>query len=369
MPIEILPGAEAYAVRRENARGRWPKPGDATTPLYPFTLPRFQAPFQIHRTDRIFCIGSCFAREVEALLSRYGFDVLSKLENEELLEGGGGAMNRYTVHAMRDEVERVFSGTPEPDLPDRSPAEKAVAHTFRRLTEASVVVITLGLSEAWYDKTLGCYLNQAPPKLVIMEQTERFELHVLDVSETERALAAMLDAFRRHLQPGSRVLLTVSPVPLHSTFRDRDIVTANCYSKAVLRCAAELAEKRYDEVAYFPSFEMVTTSDYRAVFGEADYRHVDRDFVNLIMSHALTTLIPDQAQVFAREAEDARARLERKLGASTAASAAQVWREVEGALLRRLLPSRQLRKYQRGRNAFFEDSPSRMVRLLGKLLP
>jgi hypothetical protein len=369
MPIEILSGDEAYAVRRRNARGRWPKPGAAGTPLYPFTLPRFEAPFQIQKTDKIFCIGSCFAREVEAILSRFGFDVLSKLEQEELVQGGGGAMNRYTVHAMRDEIERVFAGAPEPDFPDRSPTEKEVAQTFRRLTEASVVVITLGLSEAWYDKVLGCYLNQAPPKAVIMEQKQRFELHVLDVDETARALEAMLDSFRRHLRPGFRVLLTVSPVPLHSTFRDQDIVTANCYSKAVLRCAAELAAKKYDEVVYFPSFEMVTMSDYRAVFGDADYRHVDRDFVSLIMSHALTALIPAQAPAFAREAERARARLEHKLDASTATPAASRWRELESALLRRVLSSRQLRKYERGRTTFFEDSPSRLVRWLGKLAP
>jgi hypothetical protein len=359
MPIEIVSGEEAFAARRANARARWPRPDDPTQALYPLTLPRFTPRFTLDRADRIFCIGSCFAREIEAVLARYGFTVLSALEPDERTEGNAGVTNRYTVPAMRDEVARALAGAKTIRTPDATEASDRAARSFSRLRDASVVVLTLGLSEAWYDKELGCYLNQAPPEKSVVRG--RFELHVLGVDETIAALEELLALLREKL--GARVLLTVSPVPLHSTFRDADVITANAYSKAVLRCAAELAAVKHEEVAYFPSFEMVTTSDHRAVFGGADYRHVDRDFVDLIMSHSLGALIPDRAQDFADQADGARARLREKLGGRRSVAV-----ELEARVMKKILSPRRLRKYERGRAAFFEDSSSRWVRLFGRVI-
>jgi len=41
----------------------------------PFFTPTIEAGFKIERTDRIFAIGSCFAREVETHLRNLGFNI------------------------------------------------------------------------------------------------------------------------------------------------------------------------------------------------------------------------------------------------------------------------------------------------------
>ncbi|MFN3669553.1 MAG: GSCFA domain-containing protein [Brevundimonas sp.] len=66
---------------------------------------------------------------------------------------------------------------------------------------------------------------------------------------------------RGHGLPGARMVVTVSPVPLQSTFTTRDIVIANAESKATLLAAAQTFVRRHDEVDYFRSYEMVTFSN------------------------------------------------------------------------------------------------------------
>src|SRR5690606_32394266 len=51
-----------------------------------------------------------------------------------------------------------------------------VSNLYRRLPEARVVVLTLGLVEAWFDETAGLYLNGAPPPPVMKRHPERFRL-------------------------------------------------------------------------------------------------------------------------------------------------------------------------------------------------
>lgn len=76
------------------------------------------------------------------------------------------------------------------------------------------------------------------------------------------------------------MIVTVSPVPLTATYRDADVMTANCYSKSVLRTAAEEITQTFDFVHYFPSFESITLSD-RSVAYTDDEIHVSQDIVDL----------------------------------------------------------------------------------------
>jgi hypothetical protein len=67
---------------------------------------------------------------------------------------------------------------------------------------------------------------------------------------------------------------------LTATYRDADVMTANCYSKSVLRTAAEEITQTFDFVHYFPSFESITLSD-RSVAYTDDEIHVSQDIVDL----------------------------------------------------------------------------------------
>jgi hypothetical protein len=90
---------------------------------------------------------------------------------------------------------------------------------------------------------------------------DRFELHVLDYTDTITYLQHAFELLAGNKRPDSRVILTVSPVALNSSYRAGiDVITANACSKSVLRAAAEEIVAKFDFVEYFPSYESVTLS-------------------------------------------------------------------------------------------------------------
>jgi hypothetical protein len=89
---------EALRRLRENPASRW-QSGWEVTPAAgtawhritsaPFFTPAVDAQFSVESDDRIFALGSCFAREVEAALSRLGFKVDSLTDQFAGLETYG----------------------------------------------------------------------------------------------------------------------------------------------------------------------------------------------------------------------------------------------------------------------------------------
>jgi GSCFA family len=64
---------------------------------------------------------------------------------------------------------------------------------------------------------------------------------------------------------------------------DRSVLASTTYSKSVLRVAAEEVAARYEGVAYFPSFEVITGNHSRgAYFGEG-LRDITEDGVSHVM--------------------------------------------------------------------------------------
>jgi len=62
---------------------------------------------------------------------------------------------------------------------------------------ADIVIVTLGLIEAWFDALTGSYLNRMPPKDAVREDPSRLSLHVMDVDKAYPLLdAAFSDAHR-----------------------------------------------------------------------------------------------------------------------------------------------------------------------------
>lgn len=434
LPIEQFSAKEALQNKRSNKSSDWPKPAKDGNRLLPIALPDVHPRFTISRNEKIFCIGSCFAREVENHFDRMGFDVLSlgvEIPNElqsDVPDGSYG--NKYTVGSILNEVERALA--PEKrDAKDClieidagkfadhqltgtrhvAPFEEMLAirsafeANFQRLKDADVVVLTLGLSEAFKDTKTGLTLNRAPSPKTLRREPDRFVLEVLDFAQTQEALAKLYALLERNLRPGFRVLLTVSPVALLATFRDQDVIVANSYSKAVLRAAAEEFMRDRANVSYFPSFEMAGLSQSEAVWENDDFRHVHRDFVEIIMSHALSAYVPeaklemesrrllatvrtlirigrpkDAADIQPRKLpaghikkeilrELARAKtLSATQNADTAAmpKASPLFR-LEKAIVKRLLSARKQKKFWRNRAAFFEDSGSGILRLYGRI--
>jgi hypothetical protein len=86
---------------------------------------------------------------------------------------------------------------------------------------------------------------------------------------------------------GAELVVTTSPVPLHTTFTALDVRIANIESKSRIRAATSEFLDRHPDVHYFHSYEMVTTAEKQSDFFRDDGRHVHRHAVRYIVSEFL----------------------------------------------------------------------------------
>ena len=174
-----------------------------------------------------------------------------------------------------------------------------ISSAVRRLFEQlDVLVMTLGLTEAWSSKSDGAVVPLAPGVVADPSDPQRYEFVNFSVAE----VANDLHEFRAKLKavnPRARIILTVSPVPLAATFEHRHVLTATTYSKAVLRVAAEQAAQGRDDVMYFPSYEIVTGNYGHASHFEDDMRTVRQSSVDRVMDLFLRHFT-DRSDVAAR---------------------------------------------------------------------
>ena len=98
-----------------------------------------------------------------------------------------------------------------------------------------------------------------------------------------------LERIRRvvHDTSGATLIVTTSPVPLHTTFTALDVRIANTESKSRIRAAVSEFVDRHDDVRYFHSYEMVVTAERQSDYFREDGRHVQRRAVRYIISEFL----------------------------------------------------------------------------------
>ena len=87
----------------------------------------------------------------------------------------------------------------------------------------------------------------------------------------------------RERNPRARFIFTVSPGPLAATAENRSVLESTTYSKSVLRVAAEEVSRGTEDVAYFPSYEIVTGAHARGAYFEDDLRTVAAAGVDHVM--------------------------------------------------------------------------------------
>ena len=297
-------GERAFKKALSNRQRNYPGRDDARS-LGQMIMPSFEPGFRVPSGASVFTIGSCFARNVERALLARGIDVPTagfSAPHDEAPGQPNRILNQYNPATMLQCVRAAgqpadekalypspaLDGVIDPLLATGSRAVSRERALERRreindlyakgLAASEVVVVTLGLIETWFDQEAGLALNEAPQLRACKAEPGRWQFRRLDVSETREMVAALLDA----LEAGRRkVVLTVSPVPLQVTFAGGDAVTANAYSKAVLRVVAEELSRSVPGVDYFPSFEAVTSAGL-AAYGE-DQVHVRPAVVDRII--------------------------------------------------------------------------------------
>jgi GSCFA family len=276
-------------------------------------LPRVTPKFTLAEDDVFFCIGSCFARNIEEHLLYRGIAVASRAIAFDNRDGRPNSnVNKFTTGSILNELRWSLAGEPFPsgsiveddgawrDL-QLSPGAAAmplaqararrtmVGDYFASIRRATVVIITLGLVEAWYDSEASVVLNVAPSLWMTRKFPGRFSLRVTGYAENLAALHAIYELLARHGAPDLRIVVTVSPVPMGQTFTGQDVIVANTYAKSTLRAAAEDSARGYAAVQYYPSFDTVTVSDRALAYSSADDLHVRDEMVEAVTAHFLRT--------------------------------------------------------------------------------
>lgn len=320
----------AYTIARRNrANYRWPRLRDGSMArLEPDYDPILRPRFALNPASKIFTVGSCFARNIEARLGELGFDVPMMGLSVPPAEYSPAASiaDKFTPPSALQELERTFRMIQSSDRIDEISDEvllpiedgrvidlelreyvpvtrqrayerrRHIFDVFRQAFDADCVVITLGLVECWFDRVTGRAIQETPRSMQMLRAGDRFSLRILSINEVVDSLDSLVRLLTANGRQGKKILLTVSPVPLEATFSGLDVVVANAYSKSTLRTAAQIILDRFDEVDYFPSYEMVTMARSADVW-KSDRIHVTEAFVEkvvdvLVRDYVRPTTVP-----------------------------------------------------------------------------
>jgi len=268
--------------------------------IIPDHAPKFKIKFEAGQ--KIFTIGSCFARNIESSLEALGVNIPTRSTKLGINEYNPGAIlqrvkwalsntipNRGTIvqHLTnyydllldgRNELQaRNDKGVPTIDLALARRAEMFLL--YKNLASADVVFFTLGFVEAWYDNETSCWLNRAP---TFDMSNPRYELKKLDLATSIALLSECME-----LLSDKKVIISVSPVPIEYTFNSKDCVVANLYSKSTLRLCAEALCDKFSHVDYFPGYEIIQTAGFNAF--EDDLRHIKPEVVTRVCKYFIDT--------------------------------------------------------------------------------
>lgn len=260
-------------------RGTWPG-------LYTPTI-------TLTRDTRIATVGSCFAQHIGPALRAAGCTVLDvepapKAMPDDIARSFGYGLfsartgNIYTSRQLLDLLREIASGVADPRFvwdrdgrfydairPTVEPegldtVDEVLLHrdyhlerTAQLLRQTDVLIFTLGLTETWTDRPSGRAFPICPG---VVAGSFKHSIHRLvtlthaEVLDDLRRIHAMLQRFN----PGMKLLLTVSPVPLTATASGQHVLAATSQSKATLRAAAGECAAALADVDYVPSYELIT---------------------------------------------------------------------------------------------------------------
>jgi len=337
--MTLIPPSKVLEALRARGASHWNRGADSATRSdfaddasnrifdgYADVRPTYDGP-RFAADAPVFAMGSCFAREIEGALRRRGGNVVSlddSIQRPEFRDAEGrvrpGFFHRYTPTTMAQEFRWPFGRQPNWtddallfEQPDGGVADlnysarcadtsrgaaavrRAVAGTLvRRVAQARIVIVTLGLTEGWIHRPTGLAVNAMEVRL-LRRHRDAFALHLMEFKDVMRALEEMHDLLgAEHADGDFHLFLTVSPVPFRATLTKEDVIQANATSKATLRTAAATFARRHANVHYFPSYEIVTYSDPARAW-RPDRIHIEPGMVDHITERFIRTVYAEGA--------------------------------------------------------------------------
>lgn len=247
----------------------------------------------IDHTQKVFALGSCFAENISERLAKAKFSVTTNpfgvLFNPISIANAIERLDETRAFAVCDIKagrDAFFSFDAHSSLDGKTHTEifgnlnKAVAQGSKALRESDWVILTFGT--AWvYEKdgrvVANCHKQPA----------SEFERRRLSVAEIVERYGTLLNDELRN----KKVILTVSPVR-----HIGDGLQENSVSKAVLRLAVDELVAKFENVYYFPSYEILIDDlrDYR-YYGE-DLAHPSKVAVDYVWERFCEAMLTKRTQ-------------------------------------------------------------------------
>ncbi|WP_227492514.1 GSCFA domain-containing protein [Brevibacterium sp. CFH 10365] len=183
--------------------------------------------------------------------------------------------------ALRPSVDPIGQESADDVIELRRAHLAAVRKMFREL---DVFVFTLGLTEGWEAVSDGTMYPVAPGTAAGQYDRRKYRFRNLRYSQVMQDLREFWRMLKE-VNPGARMLLTVSPVPLAATASGEHVLVATTYSKSVLRAVAGDLTTEEEDIYYFPSYEIITAPATHGVFYDPDLRNVNQFGVDVVMDH------------------------------------------------------------------------------------
>ncbi|WP_370090519.1 GSCFA domain-containing protein [Ekhidna sp.] len=271
-----------------------------------FDIPKSED--KIRLSDPIYLMGSCFSDEIGTLLKDNKFDTLSNpfgtiynpISLFKLLQNDVQVDNLIESHGVfyHWDAHGSISGL----------SSKKTIESFRRqvdlsnefLTRSKWLIITLGTSIVYELKDSSIVANCH--KVPSSSFSKRFLNHN-EIMERFNKLYSYLRAANSELN----IIFTVSPVR-----HVRDGLVENNRSKAILIDAVHEIVEPYENVSYFPSFEIVMDElrDYR--FFKPDMIHPSDQAILYVWKRFVETYFDNESKAFLDDWEKLKSAIKHK---------------------------------------------------------
>ena len=266
-------------------------------------IPISQYTFDLSHSDKVFLVGSCFAQHMADRLLHYKFactsnpygtlfhpiPLLQNLTNalkgseidQELFLDREDALFHYSYHSSiwvnsKDELKNKLQGLQ--------------ASVAKDLKESKLLILTFGTAFLYQLADSGKALANCHK-----QPKNTFIKGLSSPQEIQTVFHSFYSELKK-LNPDIQILLTVSPVR-----HIRDGVHNNNVSKSALLLACEEIQNTFEDVHYFPAYEIVLDElrDYR--FFEKDRVHPNEDARDYVWNKFSDALLNPESKLLTKD--------------------------------------------------------------------
>ncbi len=274
--------------------------------------------FYIKKHDAIATYGSCFAQHIgkaldsrgynwlrlepsvlgmsQVNLSRYGYELFSSrtgniYTTSQLCQWTEWALDSQKMPSEIWKENGRFFDPFRPNLEPNGFASEAelknmqteTLNAFRASIEkTNYLVFTLGLTECWRHKTKGHEYAMCPGTIAGEFNDAQHEFVNMTFQQVNESLQKAINNLRI-LNPGLRIILTVSPVNLAASATQNHVLVASAHSKSILRAVAGEMTIQHNFIDYFPSYEIINNPLFRGTLLQPSLRGVNSFGVHTVM--------------------------------------------------------------------------------------